>query len=67
MSGKNKQVVFGIGDVDPDEYVIQFKEAVIEAMLLIFERRALDLEEGQMHALFLLAHAAKAAKVISIP
>ena len=66
MSAKNKQVVIGIGGADPDQYLIQFKEAVIEAMILIFERRALDLEEGQVHALYLLAYAAKAAKVISI-
>lgn len=59
MSISDERVVLPFGSMEPDEYVAAFRSAVLEVMLLIFERREIDLDEEQLFALSLLTRAAR--------
>lgn len=50
----NYSITIPIGRMLPGEFLADLHESLTEAMLLIFERRGLDLDQDQTHALYVL-------------
>ena len=62
MKGVVNVIALNIGAQDPTEFIQDFQESVLETLMLIFERRELDLQEDQLYALYVLAKTAKSCQ-----
>lgn len=59
MEHEDETIVLNINAADKAEFVQDYRDAVLETMMLICERRELDLGEDQLYALYTLAHSAR--------
>ena len=66
MNCAEKLIVLKMNTQDAEEFVGTFKEAVLETMMLIFERRELDLCEDQLYGLYTLCRAAKVCTIAQL-
>jgi hypothetical protein len=59
MGNQNELIVVGINTPEKEEFVQDYRDAVLEIVMLLCERRELDLCENQLYALHILAHTAR--------
>lgn len=66
MENEDELIVLDINTADKAEFIQDYRDAVLETVMLLCERRELDLGENQLYALFTLARSARRITVQSI-
>lgn len=54
MSVSQNVITIDVGSHEPSDYLARLHESIGAAKMLIFERRTLDLDEPETHALLML-------------
>ena len=60
---QQEHIVIRVQTPDKSEFIEEYKNAVFELFMLLYERRELDLGESQLYALHLLARSPKSMTI----
>lgn len=67
MENVEETIVLNINTADKEEFVQDYRDAVLDTIMMLCERRELDLGENQLYALYTLAHSARKIGLKSMP